>query len=115
MNNPAEVIEKIENSIKALELSNSELQTIGLEKSKADSNYKIAYKKELMKEKLNNTPIGIIKEIVSGKEDIAELKLKKDIAEVSYNTCLSSIANIRIQIETYRSILAWLRAEYESI
>ncbi|MCC5428450.1 hypothetical protein [Clostridium botulinum] len=45
---------------------------------------------------------------------MAESGLQKDIAESLYYTAISAMDNLRLKIETLRSLLMWLRTELKN-
>ena len=60
--------------------------------------YKIAVNKKALELRAEDTPVTLINTIIYGYEDIAELRLNRDIAEVKYNTNLEYINTIKLQI-----------------
>ncbi|EPS48741.1 hypothetical protein HYH74_09775 [Clostridium botulinum] len=45
---------------------------------------------------------------------MAELRLQRNIKESSYYTAISAMDNLRLEIETRRSLLTWLRTELKN-
>ena len=108
------ILEQLEQSKQALTKGNTQLKTLALQKAEAEKNYRIELSKEILKLRLERVPTTIIHDIAKGNEKIADLKLKRDIAESAYFTCISAIENLRLDIEVLRSKLTWLRVEFKN-
>lgn len=108
---PGEIIEKIEIAQIALTRGNSEIKTLGIKKAEAKRNYGVALYKKILMLKAEKLPATLIHDLARGDEKVAELRLQKDIAESSYFTAISAEDNLRLEIETLRSMLTWLRVE----
>ena len=111
---PQQIINKLENSMLALQNGNIQLKTLGVNKANAERDYKIALNKKILRLKAEKLPATIIMEVSKGDEEVAQLRLERDIAESSYFVCLDALNNLRLEIETLRSMLTWLRAEYKN-
>ena len=108
--NPQQVIEQMEMTRQALTRGNTQLKTLSIKKAEAERNYRIRKAQEILKLRAEKYPVTIIQDVVKG----AELRLKRDIAESDYYTCISSIENLRLDIEVLRSKLTWLRVELKN-
>ena len=111
---PAQIMQKLDSCVLALEHGNIELKTLGIKKAKTKADYAIALRKEILKLRIEKYPATLILEISKGKEDVAKLRLDKDIAESAYYTAISAMENLRIEIEILRSKLRWFREEYHN-
>ena len=112
--NPTEIIKKLENAMLALQHGNTELKTLGVNKAKAERDYKIALNKKILRLKAEKLPATLIQDLSRGDESVAELRLQRDIAESSYFVCLDALNNLRLEIEVLRSILTWMRNELKN-
>lgn len=112
--NPQQILEQMEMTRQALTRGNTTLKTLSLKKAEAEKNYRVAVRKEILNLRLEKVPTTIINDLVRGNEQIAELRLKRDIAESDYYTCISAIENLRLDIEVQRSKLTWLRVELKN-
>lgn len=64
----------------------SQMVVLGQKLAKAEQLYRQEKHKRIAYERaVNNTPVSIIQDIVKGYEDIAELALKRDLAQVEYD------------------------------
>ncbi len=112
---PGEIIEKLKAAQLALTRGNVELKTLGIKKAKAEREYKVALRKELLKLRYKDKlPANMVADVAKGKEEIADLRVRRDISESSYYTAISAVDNLRLEIETLRSLLTWLRVEFKS-
>lgn len=112
--NPQQVIEQMEMTRQALIRGNTQLKTLAIKKAEAERNYRVAVRKEILNLRLEKIPTTIINDLVRGNKEVSELRLKRDIAESDYYTCISAIENLRLDIEVLRSKLTWLRVELKN-
>ncbi|URZ06459.1 hypothetical protein [Clostridium felsineum] len=111
---PGEIIEKIKAAQIALTKGNSEIKTLGIKKAETERNYKIALNKKVLVLKTEKYPATLIQDLSRGDEKVAQLRMNRDIAESAYYTAISASDNIRLEIETLRSMLTWLRVELKN-
>jgi len=109
--NPQALIENLNSCIIALNRGNTELKTLGLKKAQTEKAYRVKKAQEILKLRTEKYPVTLIMELVKGNEEVAELRLQKDIAESAYYTCISATENLRLETDVIRSKLTWLRAE----
>ncbi|MDU4477662.1 hypothetical protein [Clostridium sp.] len=112
--NPQELMDRLERCIAALSRGNTQMKTLGLEKAKTERDYKVKQAQEILKLKADKYPATLIMELVKGNEEVAELRLQRDIAESSYFVGLEAMNNLRLEIEIIRSKLTWLRNELKN-
>ncbi|WP_139905630.1 hypothetical protein [Clostridium thermarum] len=112
---PSEIMGKIQACQQALTAGNANLKTYGLRKAKAEHDYKVALRKEILRLKVvDKQPATLINDLARGNEEIAKLRLERDIAETDYNVCLEAMRNLRLELEAYRSFLTWERVELKN-
>ena len=70
----------------------------GYDLAAKERDYKIAINKKALELRADDTTVTLINTIIYGYEDIARLRLDRDIAEVKYNTNLEYINTIKLQI-----------------
>lgn len=75
-----------------------ELKKRGINKAKAECDYRIALVGKMLKERENGTPVTIINDICRGTKEIATLKMERDVADVLYDTCLQKIYQTKMEI-----------------
>jgi hypothetical protein len=74
------------------------LASNGYDLAEKEKQYKIAINKKALELRADDTPVTLINTIIYGYEDIAQLRLNRDIAEVKYNSNLEYINTIKLQI-----------------
>ncbi|WP_061317538.1 hypothetical protein [Clostridium botulinum] len=112
---PVEIMKKIGVCQQALTRGNTELKTLGVKKARAEHDYKVALRKEILRlRQLEKQPATLINDLAKGKEEIAKLRLNRDIAETNYSVCIEAMRNLRLELEAYRSFLTWERVELKN-
>lgn len=108
----AEKLEVLEKSKKTLDSLTIELRKRGYAKAMAEREYRMALaKKEIeLRGRGNNYPANLVYDIARGQE--AELRYKRDIAEIEYTILKEKLKNERQNNEILRSLLAFDRANY---
>ena len=69
----------------------------GRERAKAEHDYRVALKKILI-ERDKGTPVTVISDLCRGSAEIADLRFKRDCAEVNYKSALEAINIYKLQI-----------------
>ena len=111
MSNPILIMEKLDSCVQALQKGNIEQKRLGLEKAKTERDYRVKYNQKMLQLKMEKCQATLIVALAKSDPEVAELAMKKDIAESAYFTCISAIENLRLEIEIYRTKLSFLRAE----
>ena len=108
----AEKLELLEKSKKTLDSLTIELRKRGYALAVAERDYRkaLAVKELELRSKGNSVPANLAYDIARGQE--AELRYKRDIAQIEYEICKDKLRNERTQIEALRSMLAFDRASY---
>ena len=112
--NPEELINKLNMCIAALSKGNIQLKTLGLKKAESERLYRTALAKKIFSLKMDKVQVSLIRDLSRGDDEIAGLRLERDIADNNYYVCKSSMENIKVEIEVLRSKLAWLKVEYKN-
>ena len=109
--NPQSLMDGMSEKNRMLSMKNSELAELSEKKAAAECDYNMAYAKEIINLKLENEKITLIPPLAKGDKAVAELKYKADIAEGVYRACMEKIKDLRTQIDSYRSLLSFLKVE----
>lgn len=96
--NPQQIINKMNQCLIKMQKGNVEYRSLGLKKAVAEEKYRVALQKEMAR----------------GNEEVARLRLERDIADVNYTVCRDSIRYNEKELEILRSQLAWLKVEYKN-
>ena len=111
--NPQEIMESMRKKNIALTQKNEEYIELSEKRAQAERAYNIALSQELLRQKLDGQSVTLIEKIAKGVSMVADLKYALDVAEGVLRACLGSIKALVTAIDTYRSLLAWERAEYD--
>lgn len=91
---------------KTLDRAIAALVSRGQEKAEAERDYRVALAKEILLQRDAGMPVTIISDICRGRADIADLKMKRDIAETMWETCLQKIYSCKINIGILEGMMA---------
>jgi len=108
---PQEIMDGMANKNRLLTAKNQEYIELTEKYANAKQKYNMAYATEVTKHRIEGTPITVIKDLVKGDKFVAEIGYEMDIAEGVLKACKESMADIRAALDSYRSLLAWLKAE----
>ena len=81
-----DLYEEIQRLMKELTASISKLRDNGVKLAEAERNYKVSLCQQALKVKAEGQPITLINTIIYGIDEVAEKRLKRDIAEANYKT-----------------------------
>ena len=110
----AEKLELLEKSKKTLDSLTIELRKRGYALAVAERDYRkaLAVKELELRSKGNSVPANLAYDIARGQE--AELRYKRDIAEIEYEICKDKLRNERSNREALRSFIAFDRLAYKN-
>jgi len=109
--NPQKIFENLDQCIMALGRGNVQQKQLGLEKAKTEKEYRIKYNQRMLQLKMEKVQATLIVALTKSDPEVAELGMKRDIAESSYYICISAIENLRLEIEILRTKISWLKTE----
>jgi translation elongation factor EF-Ts len=84
------------------------LKERGINKAKAERDYRIALAQEELRLKAEKMPATLIMDLSRGNELVADLRMERDIAEALYETCQQKIYQSKKEIDI---ILLLMQAE----
>lgn len=93
-----DLYEKIQQKQNELDYSVKQLRTSGTSKAETERDYKIALTQEALIMKDDKSPVTFISLVIYGVRHIAELRFKRDVADVIYQANLESINSIKLQL-----------------
>lgn len=113
--NPQSLIKGIQAQNRNLSLKNEDLQKFSQVAAEKKRDYRIVKAQKILELKSEGQSVTIIKDICNGDKIVAEARFQFDVADGIYKACKESIFDIRASIDSYRSLLAWLKVElYEN-
>lgn len=110
---PKGIMDGLREKNQELSMKNTELVDLNDKMAQAEMAYNIAYAGKLLDLKMAGEPITIAKDIAKGDKAVAKLRYAYIGAEGAFNACRERIKDLRSAIDTYRSLLTWMRAEME--
>lgn len=99
-----EIWEEININQAMLEQSLRTLRTNGEAAAEAERDYRVAKSQAVLNLKAKGYPVTLIPDIVKGLSDVAELDLKRHIAEVTYRANIEAINIYKKKSEDLRMI-----------
>lgn len=109
--NPQQIMDAILKTQKDLSDLNTNYRNFGIQRANAERKYKMELRKKLLELRIAKTPSNIIQDVAKGDEYISKLRLDRDLAENNYSSCKEAMNNKRLELESLRSFLTWMRAE----
>ena len=114
MYQPQQIMERLFKLNKELSDKNGELQSLAENMASKEKQFKVLYAEEVLRLKNDGYAITLIRDIVNGKKGVAEAKLNWQVSEAIHSITRDKIKSIMVHIDTLRSILTWLRAEFKN-
>ena len=111
---PGQIMAGLTKQNQLLTSKNDEYQELIAKRAEAERVYNIAVSEKTIALRMSDTPVSIISSQVKGDKTIAMLKYEYDVALGVEKACLQSIKAYMSAIDTYRSLLSWLKAELQS-
>lgn len=93
-----DLYQEMQQKIKELDVSVKSLRKTGTAYAEAEKAYKIELSKEALKLRDQGMAVTMIPLVIYGKEQIAQLRFQRDVAETIYNANQESINAIKLQI-----------------
>lgn len=93
-----DLIIEMEELRKTLNLAIEKLKERGIKRAEAENRYRTALAKKILLERDKGTPVTIISDVCRGDEEIANLKMERDIAETLYETALQKIYATKLEM-----------------
>lgn len=94
---------ELQQKTKELDISIKQLRTSGTAYAQAERDYKILLRQECLKLRDSGMAIGMIDKTCYGLQNVAELRFKRDVAEVVYKANLEAINSIKLQLRLIES------------
>lgn len=111
--NPGEVVDKLNTAMLLLQEGNMELKNLAINMAESKKQYAIALNQEILRLRTQGIPVTIMLQMAKGEEVVAQKRFEKDVAECSYFCCRDGIDNLKAEIDTLRSLLSFMKMEYE--
>ncbi len=109
--NPQAELDGLQQKNIDLSSKNDEYGNLLLEAAEAERKFNIAYAKKIFSLKTEGEPVTTRKAMALGDPEIARLKFDKDVSESLVKACKEHMKALEKSIESYRTRIAWLKAE----
>lgn len=94
-----DLINELNHHRQSLNYAIKELGVRGQAKAKAERDYRVALAKKMLELREKGTAVTIISDLCRGDEEIARLKMERDIAESLYESNMQAIYNYKLNID----------------
>lgn len=89
---------ELNEKVKSLDFALAEYRKRGIAHANARKEYQVALSKEIVSQRLAGLPVTIIADVCKGKEEIAELRYGRDVAESLHKSAGEAINAMKLQI-----------------
>lgn len=93
-----DLYEELQEKQRHLDLAIKQLRKDGTAYAQAEKEYKIKLREEILKLRDEGVAVGVIDKICYGIPSVADLRYKRDLAEMTYKACQDAIQSIKLQI-----------------
>lgn len=102
-----DLFNEIQELTKKLSTAVNQMAKYGKEFAEAERDYKITLRQEALKLRAeNNTPVTLIQQTVYGIKEVADKRMKRDIAETMYKTSQEYINTLKLRIRVLEGQLS---------
>ena len=92
-----------DNLVRSMHKALKECAIRGSHLSECEHDYKVALAQFILKERAKGTPATLVKDIALGDEEVAGLRLKRDIAKTSYDTAKDAVNVYKLNVRLIES------------
>lgn len=93
-----ELYNELQYKIRELNAAVLLLRSNGTNLAEAEHNYKVLLSQEAIKLRDSKMPVSMISTVIYGIREVADLRFKRDVAEVIYNANQENINSLKLQI-----------------
>lgn len=108
---PAAIMNGLSEKNRMLTQKNDEYINLVEDRAQAERAFNMAAAEKTLEYKAEGHSITLIDKLVKGDKSVSKLKFEFEVKLGIEKACLEVIKNLRSQIDTYRSLLSWLKAE----
>ena len=101
-----ELWNEINSKLQLLDRAIEQLANNGNDKAKKERDYKIALCKKALQLRNEGMPVTLIQQVIYGYEEIAELRLQRDLADVKYQANQEYINETKLTIKVLENQLS---------
>ena len=97
-----ELFQQMQDKTALLDKALGELGRRGRMYAEAKTNYSVALRQEILREREKGTPVTIISDVCRGEKEVARLRFEKDVADVVYKAAMEAINCYKLEINVMR-------------
>lgn len=111
---PPEVMDMLRKDWQSMGIQNRNLVKLGRIRADKEKIYHIALAKKILLLKNAGHAVSMVDKLAKGDPDVTGPKWELDVAQAEFDACRESIRDLREHVGILRSLLTWMRAEYQS-
>lgn len=113
--NPQQIMDGMAEKNRLLTSKNTEYAGLSEKRARAEETHSIALAKKMIELKLAGQSVTLIPALAKGDKAVATLKYDLDVSDGVLRACNGSMNDLRASIDTYRSILSFMKLEYKNV
>lgn len=98
-----DLINEVQSRFKTLDVALTQFGKRGREYAETERDYRIALTKKILIERDKGTPVTIMSDLCRGSAELADLRFKRDVAEVMYKSAMEAINCYKLNIKVLES------------
>jgi DNA polymerase II small subunit/DNA polymerase delta subunit B len=98
-----DLINEVSSLSKSLDIALREFRKRGEELADAERNYRVALSTKILKERDGGIQVSIISDVCRGSREIADLKFKRDVAQVLFDSSREALMVYKLKIKVYEN------------
>ena len=110
---PQEIMNGMRKKNQELEMMNERSSELAEKSAQAERDYLVALASKTIDLRSHGEPATLISTLAKGDKTVSDLRMKMLIADGVLNANREAIKTHRGALETYRSLLSWLKSEME--
>lgn len=108
---PQQIIDGLQEKNRLLTAKNEEYASLAQKRAEAEYAYSIIKTRKMIEHRADGCSVSLITDLIKGDKEVARAKMDMDIADGVLKACRTSIQSLLSAIDTYRSLLSFLKEE----
>lgn len=111
---PPEVMDMLNHDWRNMGKQNANMIKLGRIRAEKEQAYQVAIARKALELKNAGHAVSLVDKLAKGDLTVSKAKWELDVAQVEFDACRESIRDLREHIGILRSILTWMRVEWQS-
>jgi hypothetical protein len=94
-----------------LTAKNAEYSLLAQKRAEAEYAYSVTKARKIIEHRADGCAVSLVSDLVKGDKEVAKAKMDMDIADGVLKACRTSIQSLLSAIDTYRSLLSFMKEE----